>query len=62
MKQHHQAALDMANVQLQHGKDAKLRGMAKEIIASQTKEIKEFDQWLAKNKKPMADSMSKSKK
>ena len=61
MKMHHQNALDMANVELKHGKDAKLRSMAKDIIKSQTKEIKEFDKWLAKNEKPMNMPMSKSK-
>ncbi len=50
MKKHHESALDMAQVELQHGKDAKMRSMAKKIIASQKKEIKEFDQWLAKHK------------
>ena len=61
MKKHHESALDMAQVELQHGKDAKMRSMAKNIIASQKKEIKEFDQWLAKQKHPMAEPMSKSK-
>ena len=61
MKMHHQSALDMAKIQLQQGKDAKLRSMAKDIIKSQTKEIKEFDKWLAKNEKPMNMPMSKSK-
>jgi len=61
MKMHHQSALDMANLQLKHGKDATLRGMAKDIIKSQTKEIKAFDKWLAKNEKPMNMPMSKSK-
>ncbi len=61
MKMHHQSALDMANIQLQQGKDAKMRSMAKDIIKSQTKEIKEFDKWLAKNEKPMNMPMSKSK-
>lgn len=51
----------MAQVELEHGKDAKMRSMAKNIIASQKKELKEFDQWLAKQKHPMAESMSKSK-
>ncbi len=61
MKMHHQSALDMANIQLQQGKDAKMRSMAKDIIKSQTKEIKAFDKWLAKNEKPMNMPMSKSK-
>lgn len=59
MKVHHQSALDMANVELQQGKDSKLRSMAKGIITSQKKEIKEFDQWLAKDKLPMSEPMSK---
>ena len=61
MKMHHQSALDMAEVELQQGKDAKMRSMAKKIIESQKKEIKEFDQWMAKQKQPMAEPMSKSK-
>jgi uncharacterized protein (DUF305 family) len=56
MKMHHQGALDMANVELQQGKDPKLRSMAKKIIESQKKEIKAFDDWLAKHKQPMATS------
>ena len=61
MKMHHQSALDMAEVELQKGKDPKMRSMAKKIIESQKKEIKEFDQWLAKQKQPMAEPKSKSK-
>ena len=59
MKKHHQSALDMAEVELKNGKDAKMRAMAKSIIASQTKEIKQFDDWLAKHKEPMSHSMKK---
>jgi len=61
MKMHHESALDMAEVELQQGKDPKMRSMAKKIIESQKKEIKEFDQWLAKQKQPMAVPMPKSK-
>ena len=50
MKMHHQGAIDMAKIELQSGKDAKMRAMAKRIIDAQQKEIKEFDQWLAKHK------------
>lgn len=50
MKIHHQGAIDMAQMQLQSGKDAKMRTMAKRIIEAQQKEIKEFDQWLGKRK------------
>ena len=61
MKMHHQSALDMANVELQHGKDPVLRNMAKAIIKSQTKEIKDFDKWLAKHPRPTIDATPKSK-
>ena len=61
MKMHHQSALDMANAELQNGKDPVLRNMAKAIIKSQTKEIKDFDKWLAKHPRPMMDAMPKSK-
>ena len=47
MKMHHQGAIDMAQMELKNGKDAKLRAMARRIISDQQKEIKEFDQWLA---------------
>jgi len=50
MKVHHQGAIDMAQMELQSGKDAKMRAMAKRIIKDQQKEIKEFDRWLGKRK------------
>ena len=50
MKMHHQGAIDMAQAELQNGKDVKMRSLAKQIIKDQQKEIKEFDKWLAKHK------------
>ena len=50
MKIHHQQALDMAEMQLAHGKSAELKAMAKKIISGQKKEIAQFDRWLAKQK------------
>lgn len=61
MKTHHKNALDMANVELKNGKDAKLHDMADAIIKSQTKEIADFDEWLASHPKPMAAPMMKPK-
>ncbi len=46
---HHQGAIDMAKVEIQYGKDEKLKAMAREIIAAQEKEIAEMKDWLAKN-------------
>ena len=50
MKMHHQGAIDMAQVEMKSGKDAKMKAMAKKIEDAQRKEIKEFDDWLAKHK------------
>ena len=50
MKMHHQGAIDMAQMELKSGKDASLKAMATKIIEAQQKEIKQFDQWLAKHK------------
>lgn len=60
MKRQHQGTLEMAHVELRQGKDPALRNMAKTIIASQTREIKEFDIWLARNKES-TDETSKQK-
>ena len=50
MKIHHQGALDMAEMELAHGKSPVMKAMAKKIIAAQKKEIAEFDRWLATRK------------
>lgn len=49
MRVHHQAALTMAEAELQHGKDPQMRVMAKDIIYAQKKEIAVFDKFLAKH-------------
>ena len=48
MRMHHQSAVTMAETQLRDGKNPQMRAMAKKIIASQKKEIAEFDRFLAK--------------
>ena len=47
--QHHQAAIDMAKVQLKYGKDSAMRRLAEDIVAAQQKEIAEMNLWLAKH-------------
>ena len=49
---HHQGAIDMAQIQLQYGKDPENRKLAEEIIAAQRHEIQEMKLWLAKRGVP----------
>jgi uncharacterized protein (DUF305 family) len=42
---HHQGAIDMAKVELQYGKDPKLRAMAEAIVKAQEQEIAEMKAW-----------------
>ena len=42
---HHQGAIDMAKVELQYGKDPKLRAMAEAIVKAQEEEIAEMKAW-----------------
>lgn len=58
MRIHHQGAVDMAQAELKAGKDPKMRKMARDIIAAQTREIAEFDKLLASHGHPM-DKMKK---
>ena len=46
MKMHHEQALPMARVELEHGKSPELKAMASKIINDQKKEIAQFDKWL----------------
>ena len=50
MKMHHQQGVEMAQMELMHGKSSAMKSMAKQIIAAQNKEIDRFDRWLAKQK------------
>lgn len=46
MRHHHRQGIEMAQHELKHGKDAKMREMAQKIMDNQKKEIAEFDDWM----------------
>lgn len=46
---HHQGAIDMAQVLLEHGDDPEMIELAGEIIAAQVGEIEQMTTWLAEN-------------
>jgi uncharacterized protein (DUF305 family) len=48
---HHQGAIDMAKIVLEHGKDPELRALAEGVIKAQESEIAFMNAWLAKNAK-----------
>lgn len=49
MVAHHQGAIDMAQAEVDTGKDPAMIKAAKKIIAAQKKEIAMFEAWLKKN-------------
>ena len=50
MKMHHQQGIEMARMELAHGKSPAMKTMAKQIVSAQNKEVRQLDQWLAKQK------------
>lgn len=50
MREHHVQGVQMAKMELQHGKSLEMKRMAEKIIKDQQKEIAQFDKWLATQK------------
>lgn len=49
MMKHHAGGIEMAKIQLKHGKDPEMRKMAEKLIKEQGNDNKEFAAWLKKN-------------
>lgn len=59
MRKHHQMAVDMSQAELENGKNSKMIGMAKGIIAAQKNEIAILDKWMESHKKVVTETTSK---
>lgn len=46
---HHQAAIDMARVVLEHGSDPEIRQLAEDVVSAQEAEIAQLEEWLRAN-------------
>ncbi|HET6398193.1 MAG TPA: DUF305 domain-containing protein [Candidatus Thermoplasmatota archaeon] len=52
MLTHHRHGVEMAQIQLENGKDAKAKEFARKVVQNQKKEIKELERWLEQHPEP----------
>jgi uncharacterized protein (DUF305 family) len=50
MLEHHRGAVEMARIELQHGRDPILRVLAQKVVTAQEEEIRQLESWLAAHK------------
>jgi uncharacterized protein (DUF305 family) len=46
MRHHHQMGIQMAEQEMQNGKDPQMKDMARKIAETQKDEVKQFDEWM----------------
>lgn len=51
MMKHHEGGIEMAKLQLKHGKDPEMHKKAEKLLKEQGQDIKEFQAWLKKHSK-----------
>ena len=54
MSMHHKTAVEMAQIELKHGRDPKMQEMARKIVPAQEKEIAAFNAWMKDHPPPKA--------